>query len=427
MYGQDPWPAGGHANRLGAGMPKSSRPPGADSRNSAVVVAEVSHRSSPTQRRERFHLGPERAAALARALANEGREAVVLATCTRTEIYLTGTDAAETGLRAACALAEVGGCAVDPETVAVRSNEAAACHLFRVAAGLESIVLGDTHVAAQVRQAHTAAKDAGATGPLLDRLFESASGASKRVRSQTAVSSGATSIPALAVATAACIAAPLAERRVLIVGAGRMARVAALSAWSRGCHDIAVVNRTPARANELADRVGGRAAPLDRLAAELAAANVVITATRSHGFVVTEEHLEAGRPIAIFDLALPRDVHPAFRAVTRLYSLDDLASTVQATSARRRGELELAGAIAGEEASRYESWRRVRSVAPSIVALRGAAERSRREVLERHAGELAGLTASERELVDTLTRRLVSNLAHESTVELRRQTLTGRA
>ena len=114
MYGQDPWPACGHANRLGAGMPTSSRPTGADSRNSAVVVAEVSHRSSPTRRRERFHLGPERAAALGRALAGEGREAVVLATCNRTEIYLTGTDAADTGLRAACALAEVGGCAVDP-------------------------------------------------------------------------------------------------------------------------------------------------------------------------------------------------------------------------------------------------------------------------------------------------------------------------
>jgi glutamyl-tRNA reductase len=156
-------------------------------------------------------------------------------------------------------------------------------------------------------------------------------------------------------------------------------------------------------------------------------ADVVIAATGSPGFVVTEEHLGAGRPIAMFDLALPRDVHPAFRAVTRLACLDDLARTVVATGARRRGELERAGTIASDEASRYESWRRVRCVAPSIVALRGAAERSRREVLERHAGELARLAASERELVDTLTRRLASNLAHESTVELRRQTLTGRA
>ena len=306
----------------------------------------------------------------------------MLATCTRTEIYLTGTDAADTGLRAACALAEVGGCAVDPESISVRSNEAAACHLFRVAAGLESIVLGDTHVAAQVRQAHSAAKDAGTTGPLLDRLFESASRASKRVRSRTAVSSGATSIPALAVATAACIAAPLADRRVLIVGAGRMARVAALSAWSRGCHDIAVVNRTLARANELAVRVGGRAAPLDRLAAELAAADVVITATGSPGFVVTEEHLEAGRPIAIFDLALPRDVHPAFRAVTRLYSLDDLA-----TRGPSDGRPETRGAGAGRR-DRRRRGKPLRVVAPG--AIRGSfdrrAPRSRRTQPARGAG-----------------------------------------
>jgi glutamyl-tRNA reductase len=160
-----------------------------------------------------------------------------------------------------CALAEVGGCAVDPESVSVRSNEAAACHLFRVAAGLESIVLGDTHVAAQVRQAHNAAKHAGTTGPLLDRLFESASRASKRVRTQDRgligrdVDSGARG------RDRRVHRGPLADRRVLVVGAGRMARVAALNAWSRGCHDIAVVNRTLARANALAVRVGGAPPP----------------------------------------------------------------------------------------------------------------------------------------------------------------------
>lgn len=393
--------------------------------NLAVVVAGVSHSSSPAHRRERFHLARDAAAELARALAGEEREAVVLATCSRTEIYLTGTDAADTGVLAACALAEIGGCALDPSSIFVRSGEAAAGHLFRVAAGLESIVLGDTHVAAQVRDAHDAARGAGATGAVLDRLFETASKASKRVRSQTAVSSGPTSIPALAVATAARRAAPLADRRVLVVGAGKIARVAALNAWTRGCRDIAVVNRTAARASELAVRVGGRAAHIDRLPAELAAADVVIAATGSPGFVLTEELVEVGRPIAMFDLALPRDVHPAFHAVTRLYDLDHLAGTVAAALVRRQDEVELADAIVSDEASRYEAWRRVRYVSPAIVAVREDGERVRRRVLDRHAGELAGLAPSGRELVDRISRQLVNKLVREPTLELRRQALAG--
>jgi glutamyl-tRNA reductase len=373
------------------------------------------------RRRERFHLSLEEAARLADGLAREEREAVVLATCNRTEVYLTGSDAADTGARAALALAQLGGLDVDAN-ISVRSGETVARHLFSVAAGLESIVLGDIHVAAQVRQAHDAARTAGASGPLLNRLFEAASKAARRVHSETSVSSGATSVPAVAVASAARIAAPLADRRLLIVGAGRMARAAALNARMRGCRNITIANRT-AVARELALRVGGRAVHLDCLRDELAVADVVICATASPGLVLTDEYLEAGRPIAIFDLALPRDVHPAFRDVTYLCDLDDLAATVSTTLARRRSQLALARAIAGEEASRYESWRRARAASPAIVAVRETAERTRHEVLVRGAGELTRLAASDRELVERITRQLVSKLSHELTLELRAQAL----
>ena len=391
----------------------------------SVVVAGISHSATPTQTRERFHLTLDQAAALAQALSGGDREAAVLATCNRTELYLTGYDVADTRTRAACALAAIADCKVGATSVLALSNEAVARHLFSVAAGLESIVLGDTHVAAQVRRAHTAARAAGATGPLLDRLFESASKASKRVRSETSVSSGATSVPAAAVATAAHIAAPLGERRVLVVGAGRIARAAALHARARGCRNIVVANRTRVRACELAVRVEGRAVPMDRLRAELECADVVICTTGSSDYVLTESDLDVGRPIAVFDLALPRDVHPAFRAVTQLYDLDDLAGTVAASGVQRRGQLLLADAIVRDEAAQYESWRRVRSVAPAIAALRGSAERARRDVLERRAGELAQLAASDRELVERITRQLVRRLTHEPTLELRRQALAG--
>jgi glutamyl-tRNA reductase len=348
------------------------------------------------------------------------REAVVLATCNRTELYVTGSDPGDAQQRAQGALARIGGAVLPPHTAYAYCDHGAAVHLFGVAAGLESIVLGDTHVAAQVREAHRAARAGGATGALLDRLFEAASGASKRVRSQTSISSGATSVPAAAIATAARIAGPLEDRRVLIVGAGKIARLAALAAWSRGCRRITVINRTVEHAEEIAERVGGRAGGLGQLPSEFAAADVVVTATGSRGYVVTRECATAARPAAIFDLALPRDVDPVFRAGSRFFDLDDLGSVVANTGARRQADVERADAIVGEEAARYEAWRRGRAAAPAITALRAGAERTRRTVLARHATELSRLGLPERELVETITRQLVGKLIHTPTLELRR-------
>jgi glutamyl-tRNA reductase len=401
-------------------MPTRAQIPSEHSVKRAIAVAGVSHSSTPTSVRERLYLAPEEAGALSRSLAAEEREAVVLATCNRTEFYVTGTNPQEAQERARLALAQLRGAARPPRTAYAYSDDRAARHLFRVAAGLESIVLGDTHVAGQVREAHRSARLAGATGALLDRLFEAASGASKRVRSQTCISSGPTSIPAAAIATAARIAPPFTERRVLIIGAGKISGLAALAASARGCRRITVVNRTVERAQELAERVGGRAAPLGQLPAELAAADVVVTATGGRGYVVTGECAPGARPIAIFDLALPRDVDPALRAGSRLFDLDDLGAMVGASGARRQADVERADAIVGKEAARYEAWRRTRAAAPAITALRDGAEQTRRTVLARHAAELARLGAVERALVETITRQLVGGLIHGPTLQLQR-------
>jgi glutamyl-tRNA reductase len=357
---------------------------------------------------------------LARSLAG-GREAAVLVTCSRTEVYLTGADAEPAARRA---LAELGGLTLRSPSVYSHEGEDAARHLFRVAAGLESIVPGDTHVTAQVRQAHQMARDAGTTGPLLDRLFEGASAASKRIHTRTSISSGTTSIPAAAIAIAAHIAGPLAPRRVLIVGAGKIAQVAAVDAWLRGCRDITVANRTVGRAEKLASRVGGRAVALDELPTELATADVVLSATASRRFVLTEAHLDAARPIVVFDLAVPADVHPAFASVCRLVDLDGLARLLSASAVDRGADLERAAQIADEEAARYESWRCARTVVPAIRALRHLADEVRREVVDRHAAELASLGSTERQLVETVASELVGKLLHHSTVQLR-QTATG--
>jgi glutamyl-tRNA reductase len=308
------------------------------------------------------------------------------------------------------ALAELGGPGNLPATVFVLREEDAARHLFRVAAGLESTVLGDTDVAAQVRRAHAAALAAGTAGPLLDRLFAAASAASKRVRSETSLSSGSTSIPSAALAVAARIVAPWSDCRLLVVGAGSVARRAALLAHARGCREIVVANRTIAHVRELT------------------AADMVVSATGSRGFVLTAEHAAAwaqgaSTPLAIFDLALPRDVAPALRDLhgSHLFDLDDLARVVAANGATRCAAAERGAAIVDEEAARYEEWRRARAAAPAIATLRGGAEAARRAVLARHAGGLARLAPEQRALLETITTQLVTRLLHAPTLDLRRR------
>jgi glutamyl-tRNA reductase len=396
---------------------------------SSVAVVGISHERTSARLRERVHVASDDAAALARTLASGMREAVVLATCNRTELYITGSDAGAAEEQAQLAFAELAGAAGAGDYL--YTDEQAARHLFRVASGLESIVIGDTHVVAQVRQAHAAARASGATGPLLDRLFEAAAAASKRVRSNTSVQAGPTSIPGAAVAAAARIVGPLSERRVVVVGAGRTARTAARHAAARGSRDIVVANRTAERAHQLADEVDGRAIAIDELDSVLGGADVVISATSSPGFVLTLDHAaaagaqRAGRPLAVFDIALPRDVDPAFQKLpaTRLFDLDDLGLIVAANGAARRVDLQLADAIVDEEVRRYEEWRRARSAAPAIAALRNDAEHTRRAVLARHAAGLAQLDPAQRTLVETITSQLVAKLLHTPMLELRRHAL----
>jgi glutamyl-tRNA reductase len=396
---------------------------------SSIAVLGISHERTSARVRERVHVTSDEAAALARTLANGRREALVLATCNRTELYITGSDAAGAQEQARLAFAELAGAAGAGDYL--YTDEQAARHLFRVTSGLESIVIGDTHVVAQVRQAHAAARACGATGPLLDRLFEAAAAASKRVRSNTAVQAGSTSIPGAAVAAAARIVGPLSERRVVVLGAGRTATTAARHAAARGCRDIVVANRTAARAHQLADEVDGRAIALDELDSVLAGADVVISATSCPGFVLTLDHAaavgaqRAGRPLVIFDVALPRDVDPAFRELpaTQLFDLDDLGLIVAASGATRRRDLQLADAIVDEEVRRYEEWRRARAAAPAIAALRSDAEHTRRSVLARHAAGLAQLDPAQRTLVETITSQLVAKLLHAPMLELRREAL----
>jgi glutamyl-tRNA reductase len=395
----------------------------------SVVVVGVSHRPTGAALRERLYLGTEDSAACAQEVAGTASEAVVVATCNRTEVYLAGAGPAE--MEHHVALAVTGwGADVAPHAYAYR-DDMAATHLFRVCAGLDALVLGDTHVTAQVREAHGAARAAGATGPAARSALRGGPRCTKRIRSETTVCSGHTSVPSVAIATATRIAGTLSERRLLVVGAGSTAQAAAQNAAWRGCHDVVILNRDAGRARALAERVGGRAAPPEALAAEVAAADIVISATSAPGFILAPDHLgrsaafERQRPLLVLDLAIPRDVDPAVPAVprARLVDLDDLAQILAASGARRSTATARAEAIAREEAVGYDVWRRARRAVPAIVALRAEADQTRGSILDRHATALARLDPEELGLVETITSELVAKLLHEPIVKLRRLAL----
>jgi glutamyl-tRNA reductase len=219
---------------------------------------------------------------------------------------------------------------------------------------------------------------------------------------------------------------------MLIVGAGSVATRAALNARTRGCREIVVANRTLAHARWLAGRVGGRAVTVGGLAGDLASADVVVSATAGRGFVLTAEHAAAraertGRALAVFDLALPRDVDPAFRDLqgAHLFDLDDLARVVAASGAGRRAAMNQAAAIADEEAASYEKWRHARAAAPAIAVLRDDAEQARRALLTRYSADLARFAPDQRALVDKITSQLAAKLLHAPTLDLRRAANVG--
>lgn len=395
-----------------------------------LVLVGLSHRVAPVELRERVALGPEQAGELARRLAGAGGEAVCLSTCNRTELYLAASEAAEAEARAAGALRKLAGERGDELGAAVYrlGDEAAALHLFRVAAGLDSMVPGEGEILGQVRAAY----EAGVTGSTLDRLFRQALHAGGKVRSETAIGENPASISAAAAALAAQVFGELAGRRILVVGAGKAAELAARSLASRGAEISFVANRTVEHAAELAGRFGGAALALDRVADELERADVIVSSTGSPGFVLHREQVaramrvRKGRPLFLIDIAVPRDVDPAINELDGcyLYDIDDLEAVVAESIAGRRREAGRAEAIVADEAERFRGWQASLDVVPAIASLRARAEEIRRGELERAEGRLARLSDGERRAVESITAQIVNKLLHLPTVRMKQAAAT---
>ena len=370
-----------------------------------LLAVGVSHQHAPLEVRERLYLQDGHAAELAADLG----EAVVLSTCNRTEVYLADGDAevARAELERRSGL-ELGG------VLARWDDGEAVSHLFRVAAGLDSLVPGESQILGQVREAYDAARTAGATGPLLNRLFEEALHAGKRVRTEAKLHELPESVAASAVELAVRQLGGAEGRRALLFGAGRMSELAARDLRARGA-EVVVSSRTLESAHDLVDRVGGRAAAFDAVAVELPDADLVISATRCPYPIL---HAEAVRPrdkpLVLVDVAVPRDLDPAIGELDgcTLFDIDALGEGLVG----REEDVREAEMIVAEEAARFAEWRRARDAAGAIRDLRQRAEEIRSEELARAGSRLADLSPRERETVETLTTQIVNKLLHAPTV-----------
>jgi glutamyl-tRNA reductase len=378
----------------------------------SLVLVGTSHRLSPVEVRERVAFDLAGAADLARRMAGDG-EAVCLSTCNRTELYLVHPDPQTAEARAAEALLG------DEVELYRMTDEAAALHLFRVAAGLDSLVPGEGEILGQVREAY----EAGAHGPVLDRLFREALRVGKKVRTETAINESPASVSSAAAALAQQVFGDLKGCRVLLVGAGEVSELAARALAARGATISAVTSRTHANAEKLAEAFGARAVPFEWLGEQLERADVVVSSTSSPEPVLSREQVpdRKGRPLFVIDLAVPRDVDPRLAELEDcyLYDIDDLQAVVRESLSGRRREAERAEAIVASEAERFRDWQASLHVVPAIASLRERAESIRSGELAKAESRLEGLSESERRTVESLTTQIVNKLLHVPIVRLK--------
>ena len=382
----------------------------------SVVLVGISHHQAPVELRERAALDPKRASELAKTLAGDRSEAVCLSTCNRTELYLAdeSPDGAEEKAEAALLALEAD---LGPALYRLRDEEAA-LHLFRVAAGLDSLVPGEGEILGQVRAAHAA----GATGSIVDRLFRQALHAGKKARTETAIGESPASVSSAAAALAGQVFGDLRGRAVVVIGAGKVGELAVRSLVSRGAAIAFVANRTPDRAQELAARFGGTPLSLERVGDALTRADVVLSSTSAPGWTLTREVVERalperrGRPLFLIDLAVPRDLDPTIHELDGcyLYDIDDLEAVVAETLAGRSREAERAETIVAAEADRFRAWQASLNVVPAIASLRARAEEIRAAELDR-----AKLNDAERRAADSVTAAVLNKLLHLPTIRMK--------
>ncbi|MCC6830989.1 MAG: glutamyl-tRNA reductase [Thermoleophilia bacterium] len=396
-----------------------------------VVVVGLSHKTAPVEMREKAALSDRATRALVRGLIEHGEivEAVALSTCNRTELYAATKDPVIAERLLVEALVErtsISRSELDCARYQERDDRAAT-QLFRVASSLDSMVLGESEIQGQVLAAWELAMEEGASGPVMNQLFRQAIEVGKRVRTDTRISRGPSSVPAVAVGIATRAFTDLPQRRVLVIGAGQMAEAVLTSLVDHGVGEVRVVNRTVSTARMLASGFGGEGFGFDRLADELRLADIVISSTDAPHTILDRAVLEGalgdqdGRRVMIVDISVPRDVDADVARIpgVELHDIDDLERVVEANLNGRRQEALMGEHLVVEAVAGFCDWRAGLAAAPAIRDLRDWAERVRADEVQRLSGSWDSMSDADRERVEALTRALVNKLLHEPTVRAR--------
>ncbi|MCB9597189.1 MAG: glutamyl-tRNA reductase [Sandaracinaceae bacterium] len=388
-----------------------------------VFVVGISHKTSPVELRERLAVDDKAVGETALALQQGAalREAVLLSTCNRVEVY-----AGEGDERAVARWLEERAGGSISDHVYIHRGADAVQHAFRVAASLDSMVVGEPQILGQFKDAYAAAKQAGAIGTLLDRCFTKAFAVAKRVRSETRIAEGSVSVSSVASDLAQKIFEDLRGRRVLLIGAGEMGEQAAKHLRQAGA-SLYVVNRSLEKAERLAEEHGGIARSIEMLAAELSEADVAIASTSSQRFVITPELMRGvikarrHRPLFMIDIAVPRDVDPRVGEMDNvfLYDVDDLQQVAQENLGERQRAATNAEQIVVAEVEEFERWRRSGALKPTIVGLRRRVRGVLAAELERTLPRLPDLGDRERKSLDKMLDAMTNKLVHRAISELK--------
>jgi glutamyl-tRNA reductase len=401
-----------------------------------LVLLGVNHKTTPVAVREKIALSEGYAEPLAALKALAGiREYYLLSTCNRVELLLVAEPHCQVEEEVRTFLF---GNRLSAEEcrryLYVLNGQDAVHHLFMVAASLDSMVVGEAQILGQLKEAYRYAARFGCTGPLLNKLLHKSFSVAKRVRSETGIGSSAVSISYAAVQLAKKIFGNLAEKKVLLIGAGEMAELAAEHLVGQGVRSVTVANRTLSRAVDLAKRFSGQAVSFDELVAQLEQVDIIISSTGASGLILTREQVKPvmrvrrNRPLFFIDIAVPRDLDPGLLEIENvyLYDIDSLSNVVEVNKAEREREAAKAGRIVDEETLKFQRWFQGLAVTPTILALKSKVDAIAQAELERTLARLPEAGALERQALEKMVAAITTKILHDPLMFLKSESCAGR-
>jgi glutamyl-tRNA reductase len=397
-----------------------------------IVVVGLSHKTAPVEIREKLAVPESRMGeALTRLCSYQGvREGILLSTCNRVEVYAV-VDEIESGYGRIQDFLADAHLSLSSEQLTPHmywhEGDRAISHLFRVASSLDSMIVGESQILGQIKEAFEVALTHKATGIILNKVVKKAISVAKRVRTETKIAEMAVSVSYAAVELAKKIFSDLGEKTVLLVGAGEMAKLAARHFIANGVRHVRVTTRNPQHALELANRFGGTAVAFEEFREDMASADIVLVSTGAAHYLVSADDVQRSvkqrmnRPMFLIDISVPRNIDPAVRHVDNafLFDIDDLKTRVEQNRGERLNEAEKAERMVVDEVGIVRQWLQSLEVTPTIVALRARIDDIKQAELDKTLGRLANLSAQERELVEAMASSIVNKLIHNTMVTLK--------